>query len=129
MPQVQTKKIDRSLSQVNGVLDDGKLNENLIEQTLSSSVEPIECDAIDHCTNIIQNQNGNQPPSIDRDVEDANKTIVALSILIQHLTVNVSKFFRFVSHLVGCSVPSRINYSVKCVQEGKFDFNYEIDEN
>lgn len=66
-----TKQIEHSSSQVNG-----GLNENLIAATISSDDHTI--DAIDHCSNL----------KIER--ENADKTIVALSILIQHLTFDVS---------------------------------------
>lgn len=90
VPQVQTKQIEHSSSQING-----EQNENLMAETLSSS-DPIECDAIDHCENLLCDT------QTDQNVQHADKSLVALGILIQHLTFNVSKTKKKLFSMCAC---------------------------
>lgn len=86
-PHIQTKQIElnsTSQSQVNG---GGESNETLISTTLSS-IDSIGCDAIDHCVNnVIEHKD--EERSV-QNLEKADKTVVGLGILVQHLTFNVS---------------------------------------
>lgn len=91
VPQIKSKPTGKS-SLVNG-----ELNERLIEFSIADSTDgeatvgryasaaaPSKPDK--------STRNSNQATVVDLNVIQANKTIVALSILIQHLTTNVSVF-------------------------------------
>lgn len=86
-PHIQTKQIELnslSQSQVNG---GGESNETLITTALSS-IDLIDCDAIDHCVNNVSRHKDEE--RLVQNLEKADKTVVALGILVQHLTFNVS---------------------------------------
>lgn len=87
VPQIQTKQIELNSSsrfQVNG---GGELNDTLITTALSS-IDSIDCDAIDHCVNDVSRHRDEE--KLVQNLEKADKTVVALGILVQHLTFNVS---------------------------------------
>lgn len=91
MPQINSKPTGKS-SLVNG-----ELNENLIEFSI---IDTTDGEATGRYASTVvspipdkSTRNSNQPQKLtatDLNVIRANKTIVALSILIQHLTTNVS---------------------------------------
>lgn len=88
VPQIQTKQIElnsSSQSQVNG--GGGESNEALITTALSS-IDIIDCDAIDDCVNNVSRHKDEE--RLIQNLEKADKTVVALGILVQHLTFNVS---------------------------------------
>lgn len=81
---MQTKHIELNASsqcQVNG---GGESNETLITTAVSS----IDCDAIDHCVNNVSRHKNEE--RLVQNLEKADKAVVALGILVQHLTFNVS---------------------------------------
>lgn len=91
VPQIQTKQIElnsSSQSQVNGD-GVGESNETLITTALSS-IDSIDCDAIDHCENNVSRHKDEE--RLIQNLEKADQTVVALGILVQHLTFNVSLY-------------------------------------
>lgn len=100
VPQINTKSTKKSS------LTNGELNENLIEFSIIDSTDgetashfappahsPIQKSPIpDKLTRNSNKQQPKQTAAADLNVIRTNKTVVALSILIQHLTTNVSVF-------------------------------------
>lgn len=100
VPQINTKSTKKSS------LINGELNENLIEFSIIDSTDgettshfapqahsPIQKSPIpDKLTRNSNKQQPKQTAAADLNVIRTNKTVVALSILIQHLTTNVSVF-------------------------------------
>ncbi|XP_031624404.1 uncharacterized protein LOC116341438 isoform X2 [Contarinia nasturtii] len=98
VPQINAKSTGKSASRT---IVNGELNENLIEFSFvdsidgdttgcyaSATVSTINTDK----TTRNSNQQQKQQTAADLNVIKANKTIVALSILIQHLTTNLNAF-------------------------------------
>lgn len=96
VPQINTKSTKKSS------LTNGELNENLIEfsiidstdgETASHFASQTHSAIPDKATrNSIKQQKQTAAAAADLNVIRANKTVVALSILIQHLTTDVSVF-------------------------------------
>lgn len=107
-----------------------RLNDNLIEFSINDSIDgnTSSCDELNATTidaataattligdQIQRNLNQTQlpkPTPSDLNVIRANKTIVALSILIQHLTTDVSVLFCFVSLSVASVIGAHMIYSI-----------------
>lgn len=91
VPQIKSKPTGKS-SLVNG-----ELNEHLIEFSITDSTDGVATTGRYALAKVSPKpdksiRNSNQATVVDLNVIQANKTIVALSILIQHLTTNVSVF-------------------------------------
>lgn len=85
VPQIKAKPTEKSS------LSNGELNDDLIEFSI--------IDLTDGNTTILAadkatRNSKQQPTATELNIIHANNTIVALSILIQHLTTDVSVFFR-----------------------------------
>lgn len=99
IPKVKSKSKSKSKS-IDKTLTNGDLSENLIEFSIADSIDGNQSSgdqsallsfASPVSDKITRNSEQQQKPTqADLNVIQANKTIVALSILIQHLTTDVS---------------------------------------
>lgn len=97
VPQVKSKKTGKSVT-------NGELNANLIELSFidshdgcsgNSNAISIDSSIHDNIKQSVNQQQLHKSTSADLNVIRANKSVVALSILIQHLTTNVSILVSF----------------------------------
>lgn len=92
VPQINTKPTGKS-SLVNGELNESLIEFSIVDTTDGEAIGRYSSTTISSMPEKTITRNSNQPQklsAIDLNVKRANKTIVALSILIQHLTTNVS---------------------------------------
>lgn len=101
IPKVKSKSKSKSKS-IDKTLTNGDLTENLIEFSIVDSIDGNQSSGGDQSSTllsltsspipdkIVRNLQPTPTPVADLNVIQANKTIVALSILIQHLTTDVS---------------------------------------